>query len=48
MELVGKAALQMQAATGRSIEDTTEAFAKLRKDPVQALLELTAKENFLT
>ncbi|PZP64179.1 MAG: DNA-binding protein [Pseudoxanthomonas spadix] len=48
LELVGKAALQMEETTGRAIEDTTAEFAKLRQDPVKALLELNDKYHFLT
>lgn len=47
VSLIGKAALQMEATTGRAIEGTVEEFASLRKDPVKALLELNDKYHFL-
>lgn len=48
IELVTRAALQMQAATGKAIEDTVAEFVKLRKDPVEAILELNQTQHFLT
>jgi len=46
-ELVTRAALQMNVATGASIEETIGKFAEFRKDPVKALLDLNRAENFL-
>ncbi len=48
LELVTTAALQMQAATGRAIEETVAEFTKLSKDPVDAILALNEQYHFLT
>lgn len=47
-ELVTEAALRMQVATGKSVEDTVSAFARLADDPVDGLLKLNEAEHFLT
>lgn len=47
-EMVAVAAEQMRAATGKAIEETIAEFAKLRKDPVAALLDLNDKYHFLS
>lgn len=48
IELVTRAALQMESATGTAIDETIAKFAALGKDPVEALLKLHETENFLT
>jgi lambda family phage tail tape measure protein len=48
INLVATAALQMQAATGKAVEETVAEFSKLRKDPVAAILELNEQYHFLT
>jgi phage-related minor tail protein len=48
VKLVAVAAEQMRASTGTAIEDTIAEFAKLRNDPVKAILELNDKYHFLT
>ncbi|OYW72665.1 MAG: phage tail tape measure protein, partial [Pseudomonadales bacterium 32-42-5] len=48
MEMVGKAALQMQNTTGKAMADTIAEFAKLAKDPAKNIAELNEKYNFLT
>jgi lambda family phage tail tape measure protein len=45
--LVTEAALQMQYATGRAINETTAEFEKLRRDPVQAIIELGNTYGYL-
>lgn len=48
IELVATAALQMQDATGKAIEETVAEFEQLRRDPVKAILDLNDKYHFLT
>lgn len=48
MEMVGKAALQMENTTGKAMADTIAEFAKLAKDPAKNIAELNEKYNFLT
>ncbi|WP_342649081.1 phage tail tape measure protein [Pseudomonas sp. REB1044] len=45
---VATAALQMQDATGRAVEQTVAEFVKIGKDPVSAAKELNDQYNFLT
>mgnify|MGYP006143413329 FL=1 len=40
IEMVAKAAIQMEEATGRAVEDTVKEFASLKGDPVDAILKL--------
>lgn len=47
-ELITTAALQMERATGRSIDETVAEFAKIAKDPVAAAKELNDQYHFLT
>ena len=47
-ELITTAALQMERATGRSIDETVAEFAKIAKDPVDAAKELNDQYHFLT
>lgn len=47
-DLVSAAAIKMQDATGTAIADTVAEFDKLRRDPVNAILELNEKYHFLT
>jgi len=47
IRMVATAAEQMRVATGKAIEDTVAEFEKLRKDPVNAILELNSKYHFL-
>jgi lambda family phage tail tape measure protein len=46
--VVATAALQMQSATGKAIEDTVAEFASIGKDPVAAAKTLNDQYNFLT
>lgn len=48
LELVTRAALQMEDATGKAIEDTVAEFAALKGDPVAAILKLNDAQHFLT
>ena len=45
---ITEAALQMEKATGRAIDETIAAFAKIAKDPVAAAKELNDQYHFLT
>ncbi|MEX5558006.1 phage tail tape measure protein [Pseudomonas rhodesiae] len=47
-EQITEAALQMERATGRSIDETVSEFAKIAKDPVAAAKELNDQYHFLT
>lgn len=47
-EIATRAATVWAANTGDSVDDTVAKFERIRRDPVQALLELTEKEHFLT
>jgi lambda family phage tail tape measure protein len=47
-EEITEAALQMEKATGRAIDETIAEFAKIAKDPVAAAKELNAQYHFLT
>lgn len=47
-EDVATAALQMEKATGRAVEETIAEFVKIGKDPVAAAKELNNQYNFLT
>ncbi|MFI8394205.1 phage tail tape measure protein [Pseudomonas sp. NPDC078863] len=47
-EEITEAALQMEKATGKSIDETIAEFAKIAKDPVSAAKELNDQYNFLT
>jgi len=46
--VVATAALQMQATTGKAIEETVAEFASIGKDPVAAAKTLNDQYNFLT
>lgn len=48
LELVGLAAIQMEAATGKAVSDTIAEFVKLAEDPAKAIVELNKTQNFLT
>lgn len=48
IEAVATAAVQMQDATGKALGDTIAEFVKLKKDPVNAILELNDAQHFLT
>ena len=48
LKLVTEAALNMQEATGKAIEDTVKEFASLADDPVAAILKLNDEQHFLT
>lgn len=48
IELVGRAAIQMDNVTGKAVADTVAEFAKLADDPVKAAEELNKKYHFLT
>lgn len=48
LELVGLAAIQMEAATGKAVSDTIAEFVKLAEDPAKAIVELNKNQNFLT
>lgn len=45
---IATAAIQMEKATGKSIDETVAEFAKIAKDPVAAAKELNDQYNFLT
>ena len=47
-ELIAEAALEMERATGKSIDETVGEFAKIAKDPVTAAKELNDQYHFLT
>lgn len=47
-EQITEAALQMERATGRSIDETVAEFSKIAKDPVAAAKELNDQYHFLT
>ncbi|MBI6693771.1 phage tail tape measure protein, partial [Pseudomonas corrugata] len=47
-EEITEAALLMEKATGRAIDETVAEFAKIAKDPVAAAKELNDQYNFLT
>ncbi|WP_434627687.1 phage tail tape measure protein [Pseudomonas sp. Z6-14] len=47
-EGVATAALEMEKATGRAVEETIAEFVKIGKDPVAAAKELNDQYNFLT
>lgn len=47
-EKVTRAALAMEAATGRAIKDTVAEFVELQRDPVAAILKLNESQHFLT
>lgn len=47
-ESITEAALQMERATGRAIDETVADFVKIAKDPVAAAKELNEQYNFLT
>ncbi|WP_417794721.1 phage tail length tape measure family protein, partial [Terasakiella pusilla] len=47
-DLVSRAALRMQEATGKSVQDTVEEFEEIAGGPVDAVAELNDKYNFLT
>jgi lambda family phage tail tape measure protein len=46
--VVATAALEMQSATGKAVEDTVAEFVKIGKEPVAAAKELNDQYNFLT
>ncbi|PVZ19920.1 MULTISPECIES: phage tail tape measure protein [unclassified Pseudomonas] len=47
-ELIAKAALKMQSATGKAVSETVAEFAKLADDPVKASLQLNDSMGYLT
>lgn len=47
-ESITEAALQMERATGRAIDETVADFVKIGKDPVAAAKDLNEQYNFLT
>lgn len=48
LQLVARSAVQMNAATGRAIDDTVGDFIKLAAEPSKAALELNRTTHFLT
>lgn len=48
ISLVATAAINLEDATGKAIEDTVKEFTRLRDDPVNAILELNKAQHFLT
>jgi lambda family phage tail tape measure protein len=48
LTLVATAAEEMRVATGKAIDETVAEFVRLKKDPVDAILELNDKYHFLT
>lgn len=47
-ELVTQAAVLMEDAVGKAVEETVAEYADLARDPVSAVLRLNETENFLT
>lgn len=47
-DLVSRAAARMSATTGQEVDKTVSKFEAIAKSPVDALLELTSTEHFLT
>lgn len=47
-ELVTQAAVMMEDATGKAVQETISEYADLARDPVSAVLRLNESENFLT
>ncbi|WP_313171472.1 phage tail tape measure protein [Stenotrophomonas sp.] len=47
-DLVSRAAARMSVTTGQEVEKTISKFEAIAKSPVDALLELTSTEHFLT
>lgn len=47
IESVARAAILMEAATGKAVEGTIEEFVKIAKDPVDAIRELNDQYHFL-
>ena len=48
LALVTESALRWEAATGRAVSETVAEFEEIRKKPVEALLALHERVNFLT
>lgn len=48
IDLVAKAAIEMEKLSGKAVKDTIAQFADLAKDPVGASLRLTEQMNYLT
>jgi lambda family phage tail tape measure protein len=48
IQMVAKAAIEMEDATGQAIEQTIQQFVGLSQDPVSAILKLNETQNFLT
>jgi phage-related minor tail protein len=48
IQLVGKAALDMEKTTGQSIQTTIQQFEKLQDEPLKAVTELDKAQHFLT
>ncbi|WLA27559.1 phage tail tape measure protein [Xanthomonas citri] len=46
--MVSEAAARMEASTGQATSKTVEAFQRIARDPVDALVELNKQEGFLT
>ncbi|NJC36372.1 lambda family phage tail tape measure protein [Xanthomonas arboricola] len=47
LTMVAAAAARMEASTGQAASKTVEAFERIAKEPVDALVQLDEKENFL-
>lgn len=48
LELLSRAALDMESITGKAVKDTVAEYAEIAKDPVNAILRLNESEHFLT
>lgn len=48
IEGLGRSAVKLQEATGKSIDDTIREYQRLAEEPTRALEELNKKYNFLT
>jgi hypothetical protein len=48
IQMVAKAAIEMEDATGQAIEQTIQQFVGLSQDPVSAILKLNETQHFLT
>jgi len=47
IERLATAALKMEEATGRSVEETVKAYRKIAEEPAKAIAELNRQQNFL-
>lgn len=48
IELIAQAALEMQRATGKAVDETIDEFVRLSEAPTDAIFKLNEAQNFLT